>query len=130
MVLDFDHVALKETKGVTREWLVRSKFAPIFEDLRAVLGFVSPSGDGYKLFVEVSREMYALSCREAGELLETETARNEVAEAYKVIYKDRAQKALALGLELDESGSDITRACYVPADYYARMSCIYFPRVW
>ena len=130
MVLDFDHVALKEAKGVSREWLVRAKFAPVFDGFKAVLGFVSPSGDGYKLFVEVSQEIYALSSYEAGQLLETETARKAVAEAYKVIYRDRAQKAAALGLELDESGCDITRACYVPADSYARMDAPFFPRVW
>lgn len=130
MVLDFDHVATKAPRGVSPTFIVRAVFEPMFNKHSVVLGFVSPSGDGYKMIIDVSREMSALTGIEPAQLIETEEQRRTVAENYKVLFAHAKQMFEACGAAVDESGSDITRACYLPFDPYARINYSFLPRVW
>lgn len=130
MVVDLDHIPDPDIWRDVREWGVRYECAPLHDDPAAVLGFVSPSGDGYKLLIDVTEEMWAGTNLAAGQYLVSDEERRRVAEAYKALFARWAEVIERLGYEVDKSGSDITRACYLPHDVQPRISYKFMPRVW
>lgn len=128
MVLDFDH--LRDAQGgPVRGLSVLSVVAPLWSRFCSVLGFVSPSGDGYKLIIDVSLKLEELSGCAVGAPLQSDAERQRVAEAYKCIYAQCGNVCASLGFELDKSGSDITRACYLPHDAQPRISYDAVPKI-
>lgn len=90
IVLDFDHIDDHEELMQFKQDLLSNPHLPI------ALAFVSPRGKGLKVFVE--KEPFA-----GKEHLETFH-----------LLSDRIQ--FNYGFEVDQSGKDITRACFLPHD--------------
>lgn len=130
MVVDLDHIPVPDVWREVREWGVRYECSQLHNDPAAVLGFVSPSGDGYKLIIDVTDEMQAGTQLAAGQSLASDEERRRVAETYKALFSHWADVIGRLGYEVDKSGSDITRACYLPHDVQPRISHRFMPRVW
>lgn len=128
MVLDFDHLG-PFPAGLDAGLSVLSLVAPLWDKFNSVLGFVSPSGDGYKLFIDIDaalRDKGGISPRVP---LTSAQERQAAADAYKSIYEDCGEVCASMGFELDKSGSDITRACYLPHDPLPRIAYAWMPRI-
>lgn len=128
MVLDFDHLG-PFPAGLDAGLSVLSLVAPLWDKFNSVLGFVSPSGDGYKLIIDIDAAL-----RDKGGIsprcpLTTAQERQAAAAAYKSIYEDCGEVCARMGFELDKSGSDITRACYLPHDPLPRIAYEWMPRI-
>lgn len=105
MVLDFDHIEAP-----------LSLYAPLIRAFNPLLLFVSPSGHGLKLIRRWTNEVGVTNHTQA----------EKWAEAYKREFELVAQWVANSpelnGLELDKSGSDLVRACYVPRCFYPWVS--------
>lgn len=128
MVLDFDHLG-PFPAGLDAGLSVLSLVAPLWDAFNSVLGFVSPSGDGYKLIIDID-----CALRDRANIIPrmaflNDAERKAAADAYKSIYEDCGEVCARMGFELDKSGSDITRACYLPHDPLPRIAYEYMPRV-
>lgn len=101
MVLDFDHI-----------FNPLSFYAPLIRSFNPLLLFVSPSGQGLKMIRQWTNE--------------TGVSNHTQAEKWAAAYKEEFEavnrwvlqsKELG-GLQIDKSGSDLVRACYVPRCFY------------
>lgn len=128
MVLDFDHLG-PFPAGLDAGLGILSLVAPLWDKFDSVLGFVSPSGDGYKLIIDIDWDLKDRAKIVPRRALETDGERRAAADAYKSIYEDCGSVCARMGYELDKSGSDITRACYLPHDPLPRIAYEYMPRI-
>lgn len=128
MVLDLDHVVGDDLSPLNARWEVRKRTEPLWNCFTSVLGFVSPSGRGYKLVIDISRPLMWLSGLSlSAPVYDAEQVRT-FAEAYSRIFANIRETAEKAGFELDKSGSDIVRACYLCHDPYARINADYLER--
>lgn len=128
MVLDFDHLG-PFPAGLDAGLSVLSLVAPLWDKFNSVIGFVSPSGDGYKLIIDIDSALRYKGGINPRCVLTTAQERQAAAEAYKSIYEDCGEVCADMGFELDKSGSDITRACYLPHDVQPRIAYEWMPRI-
>lgn len=109
MVLDFDHISSP-----------LSLYAPLIRAFNPLLLFVSPSGHGLKLIRQWTNEVGVTNHTQA----------DRWAEAYKrefdAVSQWMAQSTELGGLQLDKSGSDLVRACYVPRCFFPWVSPVVF----
>lgn len=128
MVLDFDHLG-PFPAGLDAGLSVLSLVAPLWDAFNSVLGFVSPSGDGYKLIIDIDTALRDRTGDVPRMAFLNDAERKAAAAAYKSIYEDCGEVCARMGYELDKSGSDITRACYLPHDAQPRIAYEWMPRV-
>lgn len=128
MVLDFDHLG-PFPAGLDAGLSVLSLVAPLWDKFNSVLGFVSPSGDGYKLLIDINTALIDKGRIYPRVPLPTAAKRQAAADTYKSIYEDCGELCARMGFELDKSGSDITRACYLPHDPQPRIAYEWMPRI-
>lgn len=128
MVLDFDHLG-PFPAGLDAGLSVLSLVAPLWYKFHSVLGFISPSGDGYKLIIDIDAALRDKGGINPRSPLTSAQERQAAADAYKSIYEDCGKVCASMGFELDKSGSDITRACYLPHDTQPRIAYEYMPRI-
>lgn len=128
MVLDFDHLG-PFPAGLDAGLSVLTLVAPLWDAFNSVLGFVSPSGDGYKLIIDIDSPLRYKGGISPRAPLTSAQERQAAAAAYKSIYEDCGEVCASMGFELDKSGSDITRACYLPHDAQPRIAYEWMPRI-
>lgn len=118
LVLDIDHVSdpYKLLARAVHDW-------------EPTLGFVSPSGEGVKLLIDVSADLQNLThCTPDTPLSPAQAT--EVSKVYTSLFQRirEAWNAYAPSSPLDPSGADISRACYLPADPLAYLAPT--PQLW
>lgn len=106
LVVDVDHVSDP-----------RKLLQSVIFDLSPALAFVSPSGDGCKFLLDISEDMLQLTGYRPKEVIRQGDGQ-KVANAYKGLFSHLATwwESYAPESPIDESGSDISRACYLPCD--------------
>lgn len=105
LVLDVDHVS------DPLSLLERSCYI-----LQPEVAFISPSGDGVKMFLDVRGDYEERGVFIGDEAISEDSHKKEIAEVYKSIYQDYEKfwNEQFPEAPLDKSGSDITRACFLP----------------
>lgn len=105
LVLDIDHV------NNATDLLVDACYF-----LTPELAFVSPSGDGVKFFIDVRKQYQERGWDRFDFPIVTDEERNRVSAIYKEIYASvsRIWEETYPGVPVDQSGSDLSRACFLP----------------
>ena len=119
MVLDFDHVARPDDSGFVDPCAVFSVLSALVRRYQALFAFRSPSGDGVKLVVNVAAEWESRTGLRRGALLVGDAERRAAADAYGAIFDDVRAAVTSDGYDLDKSGRDLVRACYLCRDEFA-----------
>lgn len=128
MVLDLDHVVGDDLSPLNARWEVRKRTELLWNCFPSVLGFVSPSGRGYKLIIDISRPLMSRSGLSLSAPVYDREQVRTFAAVYSAIFDNVRETATKAGFELDKSGSDIVRACYLCHDPYARINADYLER--
>lgn len=119
MVLDFDHVVRPDDSGFVDPSAVFSVLSALVRQYQALFAFRSPSGDGVKLVINVAGEWESRAGLRRGALLVGDAERRAAADAYGAIFDDIRDAVTCDGYDLDKSGRDLVRACYLCHDDFA-----------
>lgn len=113
LVLDIDHVSdapalLSEASNL----------------LRPELAFISPSGDGVKFFLDIRKDYEERGWAQFDYPIVSDEVRTKVSGIYKDIYLAISQswENVFPGVPVDQSGSDLSRACFLPHNTLAYIS--------
>lgn len=113
LVLDIDHVS-NPSELLTEAVSI----------IRPLVAFISPSGDGVKFITDVRQDYANLGWLSFDTCIQTDEERQKAADTYKEIYNRVSDlwNRTWTNAPVDMSGSDITRACFLPHNTLAYIS--------
>ena len=116
MPVDIDHLESEEEAKQIRDLMVKDEF------LGVALAYVSPSGKGVKLFINIKTEQTGIYERIDGKPLSPEEIDKITGWIQEKFHSVEYYIKHVYNIEIDKSGKDVCRACFICHDSEAKIN--------